>query len=323
MSLQRYIIKRLLLTVFILWAVSVLTFALVALLPGNVVNYILQFQETTPELRAQLYAQYNLDKPIWERYLLWLADAIQLDFGESIISDRNVTNSILNRLPETFALGTFGFLIAIGIGIPAGVIAAVNKGNTTDEVSRVAALLGIATPNFWLGLMLILIFAVDAFGFVPSWMTFRVIPPADKPLLSPAMLKFLILPAITLGTASAALLMRLTRSAMLEQLNKDYVRTARAKGLSERTVIIKHVLRNSLISVVTVAALQIAFIVDGTVVIEQVFSWPGIGRLLINAIIQRDFPIIQAVVLMVATTIVFANLFADLLYSWLDPRIRY
>lgn len=295
---------------------SVLTFALVALLPGNVVDFILQFQEASPELRAQLYAQYNLDKPIWERYILWISDAIFLDFGESLISDRNVTAAIAGRLPQTALLGVLGFLIAIGIGIPAGAISAVRKGQTTDEVSRVAALLGIATPNFWLGLMLILVFSVEL-----GW--FRVIPPADLPLLSAPMLKFLILPAVTLGTASAALIMRLTRSAMVEQLNKDYVRTARAKGLTERKVIIKHVLRNSLISVVTVAALQIAFIVDGSVVVETVFSWPGVGRLLIQAITQRDFPIIQAVVLLVATSIVFANLLADILYSWLDPRIRY
>lgn len=316
MSLQRYLIKRLLLTVFILFAVSVLTFSLVALLPGNVVDFILQFQEVTPELRAQLYAQYNLDEPIWTRYIIWVTDAVQGDFGESIISDRSVSAAIAGRLPQTFLLGFFGFAISICIGIPAGVISAVKKGETVDEVSRVAALLGIATPNFWLGMMLILVFSVQL-----GW--FRVIPPVDIPLLSFPMLKFLILPAITLGTASAALIMRLTRSAMLEQLNKDYVRTARAKGLSERTVIIKHVLRNSLISVVTVAALQIAFIVDGTVVVEQVFSWPGVGRLLIQSITQRDFPIIQAVVLLVATTIVFANLLADLLYSVLDPRIRY
>jgi len=316
MSLQRYLIKRLLLTVFILFSVSVLTFSLVALLPGNVVDYILQFQDVTPELRAELYDQYNLDEPIWTRYILWVTDAMQGDFGQSLISDRSVGGAIAGRLPQTVLLGVFGFAISIGIGIPAGVISAVNKGNATDEVSRVAALLGIATPNFWLGLMLILVFAVKL-----GW--FRVIPPVDLPLLSLPMLKFMILPAITLGTASAALIMRLTRSAMVEQLNKDYVRTARAKGLSERTVIIKHVLRNSLISVVTVAALQIAFIVDGTVVVEQVFSWPGVGRLLIQAITQRDFPIIQAVVLLVATTIVFANLIADIIYSWLDPRIRY
>jgi peptide/nickel transport system permease protein len=315
MSLKRYLIKRLILTVPILLGVSVLTFSLTKLLPGSPVDYILQFQEATPELRAQLEAQYNLNKPIWEQYLLWLQDAVTLDFGTSVISDRSVTEAIVQRLPQTLALGIFGFLIAIGIGIPLGILSAVKKGEITDEVSRVAALLGIATPNFWLGLMLILVFSVQL-GM------FRVIPP-DKPLFTAGMFKFMILPAITLGTASSALIMRLTRSAMVEELSKDYVRTARAKGLSKRTVILKHVLRNSLISVVTVAALQIAFLVDGTVVVEQVFSWPGIGRLLVNAIIQRDFPIIQAVVLMVATTIVFANLIADLLYSWLDPRIRY
>lgn len=220
------------------------------------------------------------------------------------------------RLPKTVTLGLIAWLIAASIGIPAGIIAAVRKGELADEVSRVAALAGIATPNFWLGLILLMVFAVH-FGW------FRVVPPSDQPVLSLPMLKFMILPAISLGTASSALLMRLMRSSMVEELNKDYVRTAKAKGLRSRTIIIKHVARNSLISVVTVAALQIAFLVDGAVVIEQVFSWPGVGRLLIQAIIQRDFPIIQATVLMIATIIVFANLFADILYSWLDPRIRY
>ncbi|MFW5895824.1 MAG: ABC transporter permease [archaeon] len=315
MSLQRYLIKRLLVMIPVLFGVTVLTFSLTKMLPGSPVDYILQFQEATPELRQQLRAQYNLDEPIYVQYWLWLRDAMVLDFGDSLISDRSVAGAIRTRLPKTLLLGGAGFFIAVTIGIPLGVIAAVNKGNTVDEVSRVAALLGIATPNFWLGLMLMLIFAVQ-FGL------FRVIPP-DQPTLSPAMLKFVILPAITLGTASSALIMRLTRSSMVEELNKDYVRTAKAKGLSERTVIVKHVLRNSMVSVVTVAAIQIAFIVNGSVVIEQVFSWPGVGRLLIDAITQRDFPVLQAIVLMIAVTIVFVNLIADLLYSWLDPRIRY
>lgn len=315
MSLQRYLIKRLLVMIPVLLGVTVLTFSLTKMLPGSPVDYILQFQETTPGLREQLEAQYNLDEPIYVQYWLWLRDAMVLDFGDSLISDRSVAGAIIGRLPNTLLLGIMGFAIAITIGIPLGILAAVNNGNTVDEVSRVGALIGIATPNFWLGLMLLLVFSVQL-GL------FRVIPP-DKPVLSPAMLKFVILPAITLGTASSALIMRLTRSSMVEELNKDYVRTAKAKGLSERTVILKHVLRNSMVSVVTVAAIQVAFIVNGSVVVEQVFSWPGVGRLLIDAITQRDLPVLQAIVLMIAVTIVFVNLVADLLYSWLDPRIRY
>jgi ABC-type dipeptide/oligopeptide/nickel transport system permease component len=300
----------------ILFGVSLITFSLTKLLPGDPVQFILQFQEASPELRAELRAQYHLDEPIWKQYVLWLRDALQFDFGESVISDRSVAGALKERLPDTLVLGLLAWLIAVSIGIPTGIIAAVRKGDPTDEASRILALLGISTPNFWLGLMLLFLFSVHL-----GW--FRSIPPADAPILSPPTLKFLILPAVTLGTASSALLMRLMRSSMVEELNKDYVTMARAKGLSERTVILKHVLRNSLISVVTVAALQIAFIVDGSVVIEQVFSWPGVGRLLIQAITQRDFPIIQAGVLLVAVTIVFANLVADIIYSFLDPRIRY
>ena len=323
MSLRRYFVKRLLLTIPILLGVSILTFSLVKLLPGNAVDFILQFQPGVgQELRNELEAQYNLNQPVWKQYLIWLWDAIHLEFGQSLISDRDVTAAITNALPNSLLLGIAGFSLALGIGIPLGILSAVKNGTLTDEASRVGALLGIATPNFWLGLMLILVFAVDVFGFIPNGLEFRVIPP-DAPLFSADMFYFLVLPAVTLGTASAALIMRLTRSSMVEELNKGYVRMARAKGLSERRIILKHVLRNSLISVVTVAALQIAFIVDGTVVVEQVFSWPGVGRLLLNAILQRDFPIIQAVVLLIATTIVFANLLADVAYSLLDPRIRY
>jgi len=316
MSVRRYAIKRILLTIPILFGVSVITFALVKLLPGDAITYLLQFSDTDPETVRQIRAKYGLNKPVWEQYLIWLWNAVNLDFGQSLITDRTIESMIGERLPETVVLGLFGFLIAVCIGVPAGVVAAVRKGETTDEVSRIFALLGIATPNFWLGLMLLLVFGV--------WTnTFSVIPPTDKPLWSPAMVTFMLLPAITLGTASAALLMRLTRSSMLEEINKDYVRMARAKGLPERTVILKHVFRNSLISVVTVSALQIAFLVDGAVVVEQVFSWPGLGRLVIRAINQRDVFLLQAAVLMIGTTIVFANLVADLIYSYLDPRIRY
>ena len=315
MSLRRYVLRRTLLTLPILLGVSVLTFGLVKLLPGTPVDYVLQFQEATPELRASLRAQYHLDEPLWKQYLLWLHDVLRLDFGDRVVTDRSVRAAIAERLPATLVLGGAAFLIALLVGVPAGVVAAVRRGTLLDEGSRVVALAGIATPNFWLGLMLILLFGVHL-DLV------SVIPPV-APLLAPESLAFLVLPAITLGTASAALFTRLTRSAVTEQLRQEYVRTARAKGLDERTVVVKHVLRNSLVSVVTVAAVQVAFLLDGAVVIERVFSWPGLGRLLVRAILQRDFPVVQAVVLLVATAVVVANLLADLLYAWLDPRITY
>jgi peptide/nickel transport system permease protein len=315
LSLRRYVLRRTLLTLPILVGVSVLTFGLVKLLPGTPVDYVLQFQEATPELRASLRAQYHLDEPVWKQYLLWLSDVLRLDFGERIVSDRSVSAAIAERLPETLVLGGISFLIALFVGVPSGVVAAVRRGSLLDEGSRVVALLGIATPNFWLGLLLILVFGVHL-NLVP------VIPPV-APVLAPESLAFLVLPAVTLGTASAALFTRLTRSAVSEQLRQEYVRAARARGLDERTVICKHVLRNSLISVVTVAAVQVAFLLDGAVVVERVFSWPGLGRLLVRAILQRDFPVVQAIVLLVATAVVVANLLADILYAWLDPRITY
>lgn len=315
MSIRRYVAKRLLLTVPILLGVSAITFVMVKLLPGDLVSYYSALSDTSPAVKEQLREQYHLNEPIWTQYLLWLKNAVTLDFGTSPISGE-VSSAIVERLPKTVTLGLLSFLIALGIGIPAGTVAAVRKGETTDEVSRIGALLGIAMPNFWLGLILLFIFGVQL-----NW--FQTIPPIDVSIFHPSMLKFMLLPAITLGTASAALLMRLTRSSVLEQLNRDYVRMARAKGLSERTIVIKHVIRNSMISVVTVAALQIAFLVDGAVVVERVFSYPGIGQLLVAAISERDFLVVQATVLLIGTTIVFANLVADILYAYLDPRIRY
>jgi len=316
MSLRQYVLKRLLLTVPILLGVTAITFAMVYLQPGDPVDILIGFEDPSETTVQRIREQYYLDEPVYVQYLLWLQDAIFLDFGESIQKDTSVTAAILSRLPYTVLLGTMALFIAVAIGVPAGIVAAVKKGALADEVSRVAALLGIATPNFWLGLILILVFGIQL-----GW--FRTIPPSDVEVYSPALLKYMILPSIALGTASSALLMRIMRSSMIEELNKEYVRMARAKGLPERTVILKHVVRNSLISVVTVAALQIAFIVDGAVVIEQVFSMRGLGRLLVQSILQRDFPVIQAAVLIIGVTIVFANLAADIIYSYLDPRIRY
>lgn len=316
MSLRRYVLRRLLLTVPILLGVTAITFAMVHLQPGDVVDVLVGFQDVSEATERELREQYHLDEPLLVQYLLWLRDAVVLDFGRSYISDRSVGAAIASRLPHTLLLGALSFGIALGIGIPAGIVAAVRKGEPADEVSRVAALLGVATPNFWLGLLLLLVFGVEL-GWFPT------IPPTDVGVLDPSLVTFMVLPAITLGTASAALLMRIMRSSMLEELDRDYVRTARAKGLGERTVVLKHVARNSLVSVVTVAALQIALLVDGAVVVEQVFSVRGVGRLLVTAIDQRDFPIIQATVLLIGVAVVLANLLADVVYSVLDPRIRY
>ncbi|QCS43498.1 ABC transporter permease [Natrinema versiforme] len=315
MSLGRYVLTRLLVAVPVLLGVTVLTFSFLHALPGDPVDAIIGYQTVSPETEASIRAEYHLDRPVWEQYVLWLRDALALEFGRSPVTGRSVAATIGRRLPATLALGGAAWLLALAIGVPAGIVAAVKRGEPADELSRVAALAGIATPNFWLGLVLLLVFSVRL-----GW--FRVIPP-DAPLASLAMAKFMLLPTITLGTASAALVTRLLRSSMLRELEAGYVRTARAKGLRERTVILKHVLRNSLLPVVTVAGLQLAFLVDGAVVVEQIFSWPGMGRLLVQSILQRNYPVIQAAVLVIGVSIVLVNLLVDIIYAVLDPRIRY
>ncbi|WP_408959257.1 ABC transporter permease [Natrinema sp. 74] len=315
MSLGRYVITRLSVAIPVLLGVSALTFSFVHLLPGDAVDVLTGYRDVSPAVEASIRAEYHLGQPVWEQYLLWLRDAIRLEFGESVISGRNVAATVADRLPATVALGGAAWLLALAIGIPAGIVSAVKRGEPADELGRVAALAGIATPNFWLGLVLLLVFSVRL-----GW--FRVIPP-DAPLVSLATAKFMLLPTITLGTASAALVTRLLRSSMLGELDANYVRAARAKGLRERTVILKHVLRNALLPVVTVAGLQLAFLVDGAVVVEQIFSWPGLGRLLVRSILRRDYPVIQAAVLLVGVAIVLANLLVDIVYAILDPRIRY
>jgi peptide/nickel transport system permease protein len=316
MSLRRYVLKRLLITIPLLLGVTLATFAMVHFIPGDPIDFITLFTELDPETERQIRARYGLDDPIYVQYLDWLADAARGDFGRSITTRQPVTQEIAERLPFTLLMGSMAFVIAIVTAIPAGIAAAYHRNTTVDQVSRVAALLGIAIPNFWLGLILILVFA--------SWLdVFTVLPPTGEGLLSSEMIVYTLLPALAIGTGSTALLMRLMRSSMVEELDKDYVTMARAKGLPERTVVGKHVLRNSLISVVTVAAIQVAFIISGSVVVEIVFSYPGLGRLLVNRVRNHDFPVIQALVLIIGVAVIFANLLADVLYAYLDPRIRY
>lgn len=316
MSLRRFVLKRLLLTVPLLLGVSLFTFGMMHLIPGDPIDYVTLFADVDSEVERELRAQYRLDQPIYRQYVHWVADAARFEFGESIVTGRTVDAEILDRLPYTLLMGSMAFVIAVATAIPSGVVAAYYRNTKVDQASRVFALFGIALPNFWLGLLLILVFA--------NWLDlFPVLPPTGRGLLSPDMLVYTLLPAVTIGTGSTALLMRLMRSSMVEELDKDYVKMARAKGLPERRVVRKHVLRNSLISVVTVAAIQVAFIISGSVVVEYVFSYPGIGRLLVRRVGNRDFPVIQAVVLLIGVAVIFANLFADVLYAYLDPRIRY
>jgi len=316
MSLQRFVLKRTLLTIPLLLGITAITFGMVHLIPGDPIDFVTLFTDLDPETKAEIRAQYGLDDPVWLQYVNWVVDAAQFDFGKSIITRRPVADEITDRLPFTLVMGTMAFAVAVVTAIPAGVAAAYYRNTLVDQFSRVFALVGIAMPNFWLGLLLILVFG--------NWLdVFSILPPTEKGLFSPAMLSYTILPALAIGTGSTALLMRLMRSSMVEEMDKDYVRTARAKGLPERTVVTKHVLRNSLISVVTVAAIQIAFIVSGSVVVEIVFAYPGLGRLLVNRVGNRDFPVIQAIVLLIGVSVILANLLADVLYAYLDPRIRY
>lgn len=315
MSLRRFIAKRFLITIPLLFGVSVLTFALVHLTPGDPVSQMVALNpDISSAEEAQIRRQYGLHKPIWEQYVEWLAGVLQGDFGTVIGSNRDVADIVWARLPETIALGLFGWVFALLIAIPAGIYAAVNKDELGDDVSRVIALSGISIPNFWLGLLLILFFAVRL-GYWP------VLAPRE-PLYHADMLWYLVLPGITIGTASSAILMRIMRSSMTEELNREYVTAARAKGLPERTVVLKHVLRNSLISVATVAAFLTASIISGSVVVEVVFSWPGLGREFINAIQSRQIDLILAITLFTGVAIILANLLADIAYALLDPRIR-
>jgi len=316
MSLRRFIAVRVAATVPILFGVSVLTFALVHLTPGDPIDQMVALNpQISAAEEAAIRARYGLDGPVWQQYLTWIGNVLQGDLGTVISVDQPVLPYIMARLPETIALGLFGWAIALLISIPTGIYAAVNKDTLGDDLSRVFALSGISLPNFWLGLMLILVFAL--------WLDLWPVLAPDRPLLSPEMLWYLVLPGVTIGTASSATLMRVMRSSMAEEMNKQYVTAARAKGLPERTVVLKHVLRNSLISVTTIAAFLTASIFAGAVVVEQVFAWPGLGRAFVGAIVGREVDLIMAITLFTGVTIILANLLADIMYAVLDPRIRY
>lgn len=302
-----YIVRRLLLTIPVLLGVAVLVFAIVRLLPGDPATAIAGPQ-ASDEFIAQIAAEYYLDEPIHVQFGLFIRDLLRGELGRSTFSRRPVSVELAERFPRTIRLTLAAMVVAMGIGIPAGIVSATRRNSIFDNASMLFALLGVAAPVFWLALMLQLLFSVEL-GWLPA--------------TGAGSFRHVILPAITLGMSTAGLIARITRSSMLEVLRMEYVQTARAKGLSERSVIYRHALKNAMIPVVTVIGLQFGILLGGAVLTETVFAWPGVGRLLVDSILTRDYPVVQGTVLVLASTFVFINLAVDLLYAVLDPRISY
>lgn len=306
-----YFLRRLCSMFFILLCVSMITFSLMHFVPGDPAEIITERkfgEEATAQTVERVREEMGLDRPVFSQYFYWLTGILRGDFGDSFCTGRPVLQEIMSRLPATAVLALAAMLVSLVIAIPVGIVSAVRQYSWIDSSSMVGAMLGVSMPNFWLGLLLILVFSVYYKWF---------------PVYGYESLKHLVLPAITLGTGIAAVTARLTRSSMLEVLKQDYIRTARAKGLLERIVINKHALKNALIPVVTVVGLQFGSLLEGAVVTEVVFAWPGMGRLLVDSIFARDFPVIQGCVFVIAVIYVLVNLLVDLSYAWLDPKIRY
>ncbi len=291
----------------VLIGISIFAFLMIHLTPGDPARLMLGEGAPTEQLEA-LRTRMGLDQPLPVQYVTWLGSALQLDFGRSLRSNKPVILELRERLPATIELALAAVAIALAIGIPVGVISAVKPNSIFDNVAMVGALAGVGMPPFWQGIMLILIFSVSL-GWLPSSGRMGGV-------------EYIILPAITLGTAATASVARMTRSTMLEVLSQDYIRTARSKGLSRGRVIIRHALRNALIPVITIVGLQFGFLMAGAVLTETIFAWPGIGRMMVEAINAKDFPIVQGTIMMFAVMYAFINLVVDIAYAFLDPRLR-
>ncbi|MCK4259187.1 MAG: ABC transporter permease [Halanaerobiales bacterium] len=305
--MTNYIIKRLLQMIPVVIGVSLIVFSLMHLTPGDPVQIMLGEYAQQSEI-DQVRDVLGLNDPIYVQYFRFIGGAIHGDFGDSLYFRKPVMELISARLGYTLTLSVVGMIISYLIAFPVGIISAVKQNTWVDDLGMVGALLGVSMPNFWLGMMLILLFSLKL-GWLPAsgvgtW-------------------KHLILPAVTVGTSGAALTTRLVRSSMLEVIRKDFVRTARAKGLSEKVVIYKHALRNALIPVITIIGLRLGFILGGAVITETIFGRPGVGRLMVDSIFRRDYLVVQGVTLIIAFSILMANLVIDLTYSFIDPRIRY
>jgi peptide/nickel transport system permease protein len=305
----RYILVRLMQAVLVMFLVSILAFTILHLAPGDPVTLLVGEAQMTNEQLAQIRRHWGLDRPLYVQYLSWLGNMLKGDFGTSITMGSLPVGTLLRTsAPATLKLNALAFLFSLAVAIPAGIISAVRRYSIFDHTSMFLSTVGIALPGFWVGLMLIILFSLRL-GWLPpfgmeSWKSY-------------------ILPVGVLATEQTALIARVMRSTTLEVMAQDYVTTARAKGLEERFVLLRHIVRNALLPVVTVLGYRLSFLLSGTVVIETIFAWPGIGRLLVNAIFRRDYQIVQTIVFLSASLIVMINLLTDLVYAYVDPRIRY
>jgi peptide/nickel transport system permease protein len=309
-----YVAQRLAVLVPTLFIVSILIFGLQQLLPGDPAM-ALAGEEHDPAAVAAIRAKYHLDRPLVVQYGIWIGNVLRGDFGQSLRNKIPVSELLVSKLPVTVELAVCSMLIALVLGVPLGIVSAVRKGRAIDLAANFVALSGLSVPHFWLGIMLILLFAVrlgwlPASGYVPPWENLRL------------NLTTILLPSFVLGTGVAGVMMRHTRSAMLETLSTDYVRTARAKSVSERMVVVKHALRNALIPVITLGAIEFGRLLSGAVLTEQIFAIPGFGKLLVDGVFNRDYAVVQGVVLVSATLFVLLNLLADILYFLANPRLR-
>jgi peptide/nickel transport system permease protein len=311
--LKEYFIRRLLYLVPVLLFISFLSFSLIYIAPGDPAEIMM----TSPgggvneEAVEAFRIAHGLDQPLYVQYFNWLKNAVTGDFGYSYMSEQPVFETVLNAFGNTLTLAVLGLIIALAIAIPAGILSAVKHNTIIDSICRFFALIGVSIPNFWQAYLMIVIFSV-----MLHWLPASGFGHGTD-------ISYMILPALVLGTSSAAVIMRMTRSSMLEVMGKDYITTARAKGLPEKTVITRHALKNSLIPVITVTGLTIGFLLNGSVIVETIFGWPGIGNLVVNSILSHDYLMVQGTILFVAIIYLAVNFVVDIVYVWANPEIRY
>ena len=307
MSIYRYVLKRVLMMLPVLLAVTIIVFSILHLVPGDPV-YIALGEMASEEAYDRMYSELGLDRPLVSQYFSFLGQLLRLDLGRSIIYREDVTKLLAAKLPNTLQLTATALLLSYLLAVPLGILAAVKRNTIIDYLSMGLAIAGVSVPSFWLGFLLISLFSVHLQWF---------------PIAGYGGIKYLVLPAVTLGFGAAAQVARMTRSSLLEVINQDYIQTAKAKGLRYGIVIIKHALKNALIPIITLLGLRIGWLIGGAVVIEIVFLRPGVGRMLVNAIYMRDFPVVQGVTLILAVTVILGNLLADILYAAINPKVHY